>query len=68
MKITLYEHLQLVRVERDKRLSATDWSVLPDSPLSDDKKNQYIEYRNALRDLPSQVKDVEEVNWPIKPA
>ncbi|MDY6234818.1 MAG: tail fiber assembly protein [Desulfovibrio sp.] len=41
-----------LRVERDRRLSATDWMMLPDCPLDDALKDAARTYRRALRDLP----------------
>ena len=43
------EPMQLLREERDRRLSETDWWVLPDRTASQEQKD----YRQALRDLPS---------------
>lgn len=43
-----------VRAQRNARLTETDWSVLPDSPLSDADKTIYQNYRTALRDVPAQ--------------
>ena len=44
-----------VRLQRNDKLSITDWAVLPDSPLSTDDKTVYQNYRNALRDVPAQA-------------
>jgi hypothetical protein len=44
-----------VRIQRNDKLSRTDWAVLPDSPLSTDDKTVYENYRAALRDVPAQV-------------
>ena len=46
------------RAERDRLLSACDWTQLPDSPLSAEKKAEWATYRTALRDLP------EDQEWP----
>ena len=43
-----------LRIQRNDKLSKTDWAVLPDSPLSTDDKTVYENYRNALRDVPAQ--------------
>lgn len=42
-----------IEVRRDIRLAASDWTQLPDSPLSDAKKAEWAVYRQALRDIPS---------------
>ena len=59
-----------IRHQRDTLLRDTDWSVLPDSPLSADDKAAYETYRQALRDLPSaypEVKSPDDVTWPTAP-
>ena len=38
--------------KRNRRLFASDWTQLPDSPLSDVKKAEWATYRQALRDIP----------------
>lgn len=65
--ITLETHLQLIRMERDEKLKATDWCVLPDSPLSPEKKDEVLLYRTKLRDLPRTITEIEEVTWPTPP-
>ncbi|WP_337509616.1 tail fiber assembly protein [Desulfovibrio sp.] len=42
------------RTERDRRLAATDYLLMPDYPLDDTLKGAVQAYRQALRDLPSQ--------------
>ena len=44
-----------VRIQRNDKLSKTDWAVLPDSPLSAEDKVVYENYRAALRDVPAQA-------------
>lgn len=55
-----------VRSERNKLLSSCDWTVLSDSPLTDSKKQEWILYRQALRDLPATV-DINNIVYPKKP-
>lgn len=43
-----------LRAERDRRLTATDYLLMPDYPLDDTLKENVQAYRKALRDLPSQ--------------
>jgi hypothetical protein len=48
-------------------LTDTDWTQIPDAPLTDEQKAQYRAYRQALRDLPSKydtITDIAEVNFP----
>jgi hypothetical protein len=44
------QNIQLKRYERNEWLSKTDKYLLNDFPLTDDKKNQVIAYRQSLRD------------------
>ncbi|WP_443826157.1 tail fiber assembly protein [Desulfovibrio sp.] len=43
-----------LRAERDRRLTATDYLLMPDYPISDDQRAVVQAYRQALRDLPAQ--------------
>ena len=57
-----------LRVRRNELLAETDWTVLPDSPVSD--KTAWQNYRTELRDLTNgltTVEQVEAVTWPTKP-
>ena len=65
-----------MREERDKRLLECDWTQTLDNKLSDDKKNEWMIYRQALRDLPATltidpsdtyVKTYNAVHWPTPP-
>lgn len=67
------EHFwRIVREERDAYLLASDWTVLPDSPLSETEKNQAMLYRAGLRDITLQQIPqsgvVADLTWPGKPA
>tara|TARA_R100000406_G_scaffold88386_1_gene73689 strand:- start:592 stop:798 length:207 start_codon:yes stop_codon:yes gene_type:complete len=57
----------LFRFERNYRLQMSDWAVLPDSPLSDEKIAEYKIYRQALRDLPANTSDFTNPTYPIEP-
>ena len=39
--------------ERNRKLTASDWTQVTDSPLSDEKKEAWRVYRQALRDFPN---------------
>ena len=56
-----------LRVERDKRLTACDWTQLSDSPLSVQTKADWADYRQVLRDLPANTVDPEVVIYPVTP-
>ena len=58
-----------LRAERDRRLSATDYLLMPDYPLNDTLKGAVQTCRQALRDLPAQEGAPwdgggEETPWP----
>ena len=72
----LSDYYKQVREKRNEKLVASDWTQYPDSPLDSTKKTEWATYRQALRDLPtnvtdSNVKDVIYVShsvWPTKPS
>lgn len=62
-----------LRAERDRRLSATDYLLMPDYPLDGTLKGAVQLYRQALRDLPAQEGapwdgGEEGTPWPELPA
>ena len=54
-----------VRELRTVMLLATDWTQLPNSPLTDEKKTEWATYRQKLRDVPASYPDV---TWPTAPS
>ena len=61
---------ETLRGQRKTKLKNSDWTVMPDTPLSDSKKAEWVTYRQALRDITDGV-DTEEkalaVTWPTAP-
>jgi hypothetical protein len=57
-----------LRAERDARLAASDWTQMPDAPLTDAQRKKWSKYRQELRDLPAKTKDPSSVKWPKSPA
>ena len=58
--------MERLREDRTRKLASTDWYALQDVTLSD----AMTAYRQDLRDLPSglsTVAEVEAVSWPVKP-
>lgn len=58
------------RGRRNHLLYQSDYTQVPDSPLSDTKKAEWATYRQALRDLPQNYPDItslDEVVWPEMP-
>ena len=57
-----------LRIKRNTLLTEIDWTVLPDSPISN--KTAWQNYRTELRDLTNgltTVEQIEAVTWPTKP-
>lgn len=59
------EKAKEIRKKRDSLLFASDWTQVPDS--SADCKEKWREYRQSLRDLPSQSGFPQNVEWPKQP-
>lgn len=60
-----------VRTIRDGRLKQSDWTQVPDSPLTAEQRSEWQMYRQRLRDLPSDyahVTSLEDVIWPEPPS
>lgn len=64
------QKLFLIKVERDKRLSASDWTQLADVISSHDESwlAAWQIYRQSLRDLPETITDINNVSFPLPPA
>jgi tail assembly chaperone len=56
--------LREIRVERNQRLSACDWTQAPDAPVD---QAAWQAYRQQLRDLMSAITDPQNVPWPMRP-
>ena len=58
-----------IRGVRNDKMTKSDWTQLPDSPLSSEKKAEWAQYRQALRDITKQNIDprTEGVVWPTEP-
>lgn len=54
----IYESAESLRIQRDQKLIGTDWSQVADSALSDEDKQAYRDYRQALRNITNHA------NWP----
>ena len=71
------EPVRLLRIERDKRLAATDWQVVKAKETGTNLSAAFKAYRQALRDLPSTATptlnssyqlDMTSVTWPTEPS
>jgi hypothetical protein len=63
---------QFILRQRYSELMNSDWTQLPNSPLSDQVKAEWAAYRQALRDMPakydwSKVKNYSDIQWPVRP-
>jgi hypothetical protein len=56
-----------VRAKRDTLLAETDYLVMPDYPLPEDRGQAVLAYRQALRDVPEQAGFPRQIDWPVKP-
>jgi hypothetical protein len=60
--------MKLIREQRDTLLKKTDVYSLPDFPhVSQEMRQAWLDYRQALRDLPTNTEDPENPNWPTPP-
>jgi hypothetical protein len=57
-----------IREERNKRISACDWTQLPNVPLPGAKKYEWETYRQALRDITQTTEDPTNPVWPVQPS
>tara|TARA_R110002153_G_scaffold100877_1_gene236912 strand:- start:61 stop:318 length:258 start_codon:yes stop_codon:yes gene_type:complete len=72
-----------IREKRYTRLQTTDWTQMPDSPLTAEKRAEWATYRQQLRDITTVIKshsnytteedtnprdDCGEWRWPTKPS
>ena len=56
-----------VRAERDRLLTACDWTQVADAPLTDADKQAWADYRQTLRDIPQDFATPDDVVWPEQP-
>lgn len=59
-----------VRYARNQLLFASDWTQLPDAPLTAEQKEQWNLYRQELRDFMEiyEGTHMEQIVWPLPPA
>jgi hypothetical protein len=57
-----------VRPQRDQSLTLTDKYMIPDYPISDSAREQWVTYRQALRDFPATLTVIiDPIPWPVSP-
>jgi len=67
----LSDEWTLIRKERDRLLTRSDWTQGADSPLASGKKTEWATYRTKLRTLPEDQKDkttCASITWPSQPS
>ena len=58
----------IIRNQRDRMLSDSDWTQMPDVNLSAEAKSEWITYRQTLRDITTTFSTPDSVLWPTPPA
>lgn len=64
--VVISQKWQEIRSIRDNKLLRSDWTQIPNSPISEEKKQEWFVYRQELRDITNQP-DPFNVIWPIQP-
>ena len=59
--------MEELRTERNRRLAECDWTVLADAPLTPEEQEDWMDYRQELRDMPQFTTDVFSPSWPEAP-
>ena len=62
--LTDEDRAKVAREKRDQLLAETDYLLMPDYPLSDEKREAVKAYRQALRDVPEQSGFPASIEWP----
>ena len=62
------ESMRLLRVERDKRLTACDWVVTKAFETGGGVPESWKNYRQALRDITLSTQSIFSVTWPTEPS
>lgn len=58
------EAWDILRSERNRLLSVSDWTQVADAPVA---KAEWAAYRQELRDLPANTTDPLNPVWPVPP-
>jgi hypothetical protein len=62
------EHLKQTRKEeRNQLLAETDWIVTKSLESGEAVPDEWKQYRQALRDIPTQPDFPDDIEWPTKP-
>ena len=67
-ELVVAQPLKDLRQKRNTLISKTDYLATIDYPhTSESKKQEWLDYRQALRDLPTATEDPENPVWPTPP-
>jgi hypothetical protein len=61
------QKLESLRAQRNSLLKTSDWVVLPYSPITGSKLDEWVEYRQKLRDITETTGSILDVEIPEKP-
>lgn len=64
---TIEELALRVKGRRDKYLTLSDKYMLSDFPITEEKRQEWVLYRQQLRDIPQQQGFPTDVIWPTMP-
>lgn len=62
------DRMAYLRHVRDALMRLTDYTQASDSPLSDEQRQAWAEYRQELRGLPQTYSGSGPIPWPAEPA
>lgn len=57
-----------IRTRRNQLLRDTDFTQLPDYPVTEAQRAEVKAYRQTLRDIPEAIEDPSKFVWPVMPA
>ena len=67
--LTVDQTWKFLREERNRRIAQTDYLFTSDFPhATPEARQEWFEYRQALRDLPTATEDPENPVWPVQPS
>ena len=61
------DRLAYLRHVRDLLMGLTDWTQAADAPLTDEQREAWAAYRQALRNLPQAYSGEGPIPWPTAP-
>lgn len=61
------EAMASLRAQRTARLRESDWTMLPDAPITGTELAAWKQYRQSLRDLPANTPNPHKPDWPKEP-